>query len=88
MISIIEIIRNVAEVNHDVTSLLNVQPSKPIQPPPQFAGAMVTQIADKIINGIANFFQKLKICSFKKRKMKEIEMKEIEYINNGVPTTS
>ncbi len=65
-------------MNQVVISLLNVQPPKPAKPPPQFVGAMVIHKAEKIINGIANFFQELNICSFKKRRSIKITNNAME----------
>ena len=67
-----EIIKKILAVNTAVISLLNIQPPKPAKPPPQLDGAIAIHNAEKIINGIANFFQELNICFFRNININEI----------------
>ncbi len=77
--------KKIPAVKIEVASLSNTQPPKPAKPPPQLAGAKRTKAAEKIIKGIANFFQELNTCSFKNPNITNEGIKETESMNNGVP---
>ncbi len=67
-----EMAKKIPAVKIEVASLSNTQPPKPAKPPPQLAGAKRTKAAEKIIKGIANFFQELNTCSLRKNKINMI----------------